>query len=124
MHAKQTNAKAGKGGSAAAVKPSGFKDANAKWLTPKAAVAKPARGRSKQQVAAAPNSSPSGSDSDDKPLPGELSDGDGSLLLEESGSGGDLDDVSAMEGLSGSSDADNVPRSMASSDDDDGEHPL
>lgn len=102
VHAKEVKAKAGRaaGGSA---KAGGFTDANAKWLTPKAAPTKPVRGKGKINVAPAPSSSPSGSDSDDKPLPGELSDGDDSLL-DESVSDVDLDALGDMQGLSGSSD--------------------
>lgn len=85
----------------------GFTDSNAKWLKPKAAVRKSGSaniplkkptGSARQDL----GSSPSGTDSEDKPLPGELSDGGESLLL-SADSDGDLDAAGMIGGLSGSS---------------------
>ncbi len=91
-----------KSGKAAAA---GFTDANAKWLTPTSAAAKVMRGMGRQRKADSLSSTSSGSDSDDKPLPGELSDGDDSLR-DVSDSDAGLDAIGTMQGLSNSSDDD------------------
>jgi hypothetical protein len=91
----------------------GFTDSNSKWLKPKAVVSKEppsSRKRSRLQPTASsphqPSTSQSGTSSDDKPLPGELSDSEGDSLLLSSDNEGDLDTAVSMGDLSASSDGD------------------
>lgn len=85
----------------------GFTDSNASWLKPKASARKTPSAnlpRKKAIASAQPElgSSLSGTDSEDKPLPGELSDGGESLFLSDD-SDGALDADGIIGGLSGSS---------------------
>lgn len=94
VHAKEKRPKkaaaaaaaaAGRGGKAAAGKPAGFTDANASWLKPKAAnkaalapskAGKKVAATKAAQIRAAEEEGGYSSNSEDAPLPGELSGGD------------------------------------------------